>query len=52
MREAYISARIAGSLLLFFLAVVVVAPITEEIAFRGFLFRGLSAIMARRRRHA
>jgi membrane protease YdiL (CAAX protease family) len=28
---------------LFFLAVVVVAPITEEIAFRGFLFRGLSS---------
>ena len=43
MREAYLSARLAGSLPLFFLAVVVVAPITEEIAFRGFLFRGLSA---------
>jgi membrane protease YdiL (CAAX protease family) len=28
---------------LFFLAVTVVAPITEEIAFRGFLFRGLSS---------
>ena len=32
-----------GSLALFFIAVVIVAPITEEIAFRGFLFRGLSA---------
>ena len=29
--------------MLFFIAVVVVAPIGEEIAFRGFLFRGLSA---------
>ena len=43
MREAYVSARSSNSLMLFFLAVVVVAPIAEEIAFRGFLFRGLSA---------
>jgi membrane protease YdiL (CAAX protease family) len=43
MVEAYVSARAAGALPLFFIAVVVVAPITEEIAFRGFLFRGLSA---------
>jgi len=43
MREAYISARTSGSLVLFFLAVVIVAPISEEVAFRGFLFRGLSA---------
>lgn len=43
MRDAYISARTAGSLPLFLLAVVVVAPTTEEIAFRGFLFRGLCA---------
>ena len=43
MREAYLSARTSGSLPLFFLAVVIVAPISEEIAFRGFLFRGLSA---------
>lgn len=43
MREAYLSARNSGSLALFFLAVVIVAPISEEIAFRGFLFRGLSA---------
>jgi membrane protease YdiL (CAAX protease family) len=43
MREAYISARATGSLPLFFFAVVLVAPITEEIAFRGFLFRGLGA---------
>ena len=50
MRDAYISARSSNSLVLFFIAVVVVAPITEEIAFRGFLFRGLSAILARRRR--
>ena len=43
MRDAYISARSSNSLVLFFIAVVVVGPITEEIAFRGFLFRGLSA---------
>src|SRR4051794_3442998 len=43
MREAYLSARNSGSLALFFLAVVIVAPISEEIAFRGFLFRGLGA---------
>jgi uncharacterized protein len=43
MRDAYISARSSNSLVLFFIAVVAVAPITEEIAFRGFLFRGLSA---------
>jgi hypothetical protein len=43
MREAYLSARTSESLVLFFIAVVIVAPISEEIAFRGFLFRGLSA---------
>ena len=43
MRDAYMSARSSNSLVLFFLAVVVVAPIAEEVAFRGFLFRGLSA---------
>jgi membrane protease YdiL (CAAX protease family) len=43
MVETYTSARDAGSLVLFFLAVAVAAPIGEEIAFRGFLFRGLSA---------
>jgi len=43
MREAYLSARNSGGLALFFIAVVIVAPISEEIAFRGFLFRGLSA---------
>jgi uncharacterized protein len=43
MREAYITARSSGALLLFLLAVIIVAPITEEIAFRGFLFRGLSS---------
>jgi len=43
MRDAYTTARDTSSLPLFFAAVVIVAPITEEIAFRGFLFRGLSA---------
>jgi membrane protease YdiL (CAAX protease family) len=41
-REEYQSARAAGALPLYLFAVVVIAPITEEIAFRGFLFRGLS----------
>jgi membrane protease YdiL (CAAX protease family) len=43
MVESYTTARASGSLVLFFIAVVLVAPVTEEIAFRGFLFRGLSA---------
>ena len=43
MIEAYKSARSSGSLVLFLIAVVIVAPISEEVAFRGFLFRGLCA---------
>jgi CAAX protease family protein len=43
MLDAYRSARAAGALPLMFLAVVVMAPIGEEIAFRAFLFRGLVA---------
>jgi len=43
MTEAYKSARSSHALVLFFVAVVIVAPISEEIAFRGFLFRGLAA---------
>jgi membrane protease YdiL (CAAX protease family) len=43
MVEAYKSARHSGSLALFFVAVVLVAPVSEEVAFRGFLFRGLCA---------
>jgi len=43
MTEAYKSARASNALVLFFVAVVIVAPISEEVAFRGFLFRGLSA---------
>jgi membrane protease YdiL (CAAX protease family) len=42
MVEAYKSARSSGSLAFFFIAVVIVAPISEEVVFRGFLFRGLS----------
>jgi hypothetical protein len=38
---AYQTAKDAGWLVLLMLAIVVVAPIGEEIAFRGFLFRGL-----------
>jgi len=43
MLESYKTARASGSLVLFFIAVVFIGPITEEIVFRGFLFRGLSA---------
>jgi membrane protease YdiL (CAAX protease family) len=39
--EAYQSAKEAGWLIWLTLAIVVVAPIGEEIAFRGFLYRGL-----------
>ena len=39
--EAYQSAKDAGWLVWLMLAIIVVAPIGEEIAFRGFLFRGL-----------
>ena len=39
--EAYQSAKDAGWMLGLMLAIVVVAPVGEEIAFRGFLFRGL-----------
>lgn len=42
MVDAYRTARASNSLPLLFIAVVIVAPIAEEIAFRGFLFRGLS----------
>jgi membrane protease YdiL (CAAX protease family) len=40
--EAYRTAKDAGWLLALLLAIVVVAPIGEEIAFRGFLYRGLA----------
>ena len=39
--EAYQSAKDAGWLVWLLLAIVVVAPVGEEIVFRGFLFRGL-----------
>ncbi|MDF2119333.1 CPBP family intramembrane metalloprotease [Roseiarcaceae bacterium H3SJ34-1] len=43
MSETYKSAAASGSLVLFFVAVVIIAPVSEEIVFRGFLFRGLNA---------
>jgi membrane protease YdiL (CAAX protease family) len=43
MFESYKTARASGSLVLFFIAVVIIGPVTEEIVFRGFLFRGLNA---------
>jgi membrane protease YdiL (CAAX protease family) len=43
MTESYRSARAQGALVLLLLAVIVVAPLCEEIAFRGFLFRGFAA---------
>src|SRR4029077_17261508 len=39
--EAYQSAKDAGWLIGLMLAIVLVAPIGEEIAFRGFFYRGL-----------
>jgi hypothetical protein len=40
--EAYRSAQEAGGLLWLLVAIVVFAPVGEEIAFRGFLYRGLA----------
>jgi membrane protease YdiL (CAAX protease family) len=40
--DAYRSAKDAGWLITLLLAIVVVAPVGEEIAFRGFLYRGLA----------
>ena len=40
--EAYRSAKEAGWLFWLLVAIVVFAPIGEEIAFRGFLYRGLA----------
>jgi len=39
--EAYQTAKDAGRLIALLIAIVVVAPIGEEIAFRGFLYRGI-----------
>jgi membrane protease YdiL (CAAX protease family) len=39
--EAYQSAKEAGWLVWLMLAIIVVAPVGEEIVFRGFLYRGL-----------
>jgi len=38
--DTYRSARAAGMLPLFWFALVIAAPVAEEIVFRGFLFRG------------
>ena len=43
MIDAYKSAQSPVAVVLLFIAIVVFAPVCEEIAFRGFLFRGLSA---------
>ncbi len=43
MFESYKTAQASGSLVLFAIAVVIIGPVTEEIVFRGFLFRGLNA---------
>src|SRR5882757_2619360 len=40
MFESYKTARASGSLLPFLVAVVIIGPVTEEVVFRGFLFRG------------
>jgi membrane protease YdiL (CAAX protease family) len=41
--DAYRSARDSGTIWLFGIALVVAAPLAEEIVFRGFMFRGLAA---------
>lgn len=43
VRDIYRSARDSGTLVLLGLALVVAAPVTEEIVFRGFLLRGFAA---------
>jgi membrane protease YdiL (CAAX protease family) len=43
MFESFKTAQASGSLVLFCIAVVIIGPVTEEIVFRGFLFRGLNA---------
>jgi membrane protease YdiL (CAAX protease family) len=42
MIDAYLSAKTPIAVALLFVAIVIVAPICEEVAFRGFLFRGLA----------
>jgi len=42
MIDAYTSAKTPAAVALLFVAIVIVAPVCEEIAFRGFLFRGWS----------
>jgi len=39
-KDAYLSAEKAGTLVLLWLAIVVGAPIAEEMTFRGFIYRG------------
>lgn len=41
--EAYRSARNSGTIWLLAIALVIAAPLTEEIVFRGFMYRGLAA---------
>ena len=41
--DAYRSARNSGTIWILAIALVVAAPLAEEIVFRGFMFRGLAA---------
>jgi membrane protease YdiL (CAAX protease family) len=43
MTETFRTAREAGMLPLFFFSFAVLAPVQEELFFRGFLYRGLGA---------
>jgi uncharacterized protein len=43
VRDLYLTARESGTLWLLAIALVVAAPLAEELVFRGFMFRGLAA---------
>ncbi len=43
VRNLYLTARSSGSLWLLAIALVVAAPLAEELVFRGFMFRGLAS---------
>jgi membrane protease YdiL (CAAX protease family) len=46
VRDLYVTGRDGGTLWLLAIALIIVAPLTEELVFRGFLFRGVAASRA------